>query len=72
MPRVFEGEEQILEHLLPTGVLTEYYGQGSIGLGQSAEWLGRAVEQLTHRYPRMNILEVGQSPLHAPQGSHTQ
>ncbi|KAJ8129976.1 hypothetical protein O1611_g3651 [Lasiodiplodia mahajangana] len=58
MPRVLTGEENILEHLLPTGYLDEYY-VNAVGFKQSAEWLGRVVHQMTHRYPNMNILEVG-------------
>lgn len=58
MPKVFAGEENILEHLLPSGLLDEYYVNG-IGLSQSAEWLGRIVKQISDRYPQMNILEVG-------------
>ncbi|KAI1129525.1 hypothetical protein F5Y10DRAFT_290905 [Nemania abortiva] len=58
MPRVLTGEENILEHLLPTGYLDAYY-VNAVGFKQSAEWLGRVVCQMTHRYPNMNILEVG-------------
>ncbi|KAI0599583.1 hypothetical protein F4775DRAFT_600111 [Biscogniauxia sp. FL1348] len=58
MPRVFEGETTILEHLLPTGLLTDYY-VNALGMRQSSGWIGRAVEQLVHRYPRMSILEIG-------------
>ncbi|KAI1274256.1 hypothetical protein F5Y07DRAFT_410431 [Xylaria sp. FL0933] len=58
MPCVLAGEENILEHLLPTGYLDEYY-VNAVGFRQSSEWLGRVVKQMTHRYPNMNILEVG-------------
>lgn len=58
MPRVFEGETTILEHLLPTGLLTDYY-VNALGMRQSSGWIGRAVKQIVHRYPRMNILEIG-------------
>ncbi|EXL67078.1 hypothetical protein FOPG_16777 [Fusarium oxysporum f. sp. conglutinans race 2 54008] len=58
MPRVFEGETTILENLFPTGLMTDYYAN-SLGQQQSMKWIGRAVAQITHRYPRMNILEVG-------------
>lgn len=58
MPSVFAGSSTILEHLLPTGTLTDYYAN-ALGLRQSSSWLARAVSQLAHRYPRANILEVG-------------
>jgi hybrid polyketide synthase/nonribosomal peptide synthetase ACE1 len=58
MPKVFNGEENILEHLLSSGLLDEQYVSG-MGFRQSAAWLGSIVKQISHRYPQMNILEVG-------------
>ncbi|CAP62330.1 uncharacterized protein PODANS_0_240 [Podospora anserina S mat+] len=43
---------------LPIELLAEYYAD-AVGSNQCAQWLGRAVKQLVHRYPNMNILEVG-------------
>ena len=58
MPRVIHGETTILEHLLPNNLLDKYYSN-ALGFPQFTEWLARMTGQLAHRYPRMNILEVG-------------
>ncbi|SPO01909.1 related to polyketide synthase [Cephalotrichum gorgonifer] len=58
MPRVFRGETTILEHLRPNNLLDDYY-VGALGFPKFSKWLGRTVSQITHRYPHMNILEIG-------------
>jgi len=61
MPRVFRGETTILEHLRPNSLLDDYY-VGALGFPKFSKWLGRTVKQIAHRYPHMNVLEIGQSP----------
>ncbi|KAK3174764.1 Type I Iterative PKS [Lepraria neglecta] len=53
-----KGETTILEHLNADNMLDNYK---EIGLGMRAAnaTLAKAVGQITHRYPRMRILEVG-------------
>ena len=58
MPRVIHGETTILEHLLPNNILENYYSN-ALGFTQFTEWLSCMVGQMTHRYPRMKILEIG-------------
>lgn len=58
MPRVLRGETTILEHLRPGGLLDDYYVHG-LGLPHTSKWLARTARQITHRYPRMRILEIG-------------
>ncbi|KAF2182988.1 beta-ketoacyl synthase domain-containing protein [Zopfia rhizophila CBS 207.26] len=58
MPKVIRGESTILEHLIPTGLLDDYY-VSALGFPQYSSWLGRMAAQLVHRYQRMNILEIG-------------
>ena len=58
MPRVIRGETTILEHLLPSGLLDDYY-VNALGFPQFSKWLARSASQLTHRYPQMDILEIG-------------
>lgn len=58
MPRVIHGETTILEHLLPNNLLNNYYSN-ALGFPQFTTWLSRMTAQLSHRYPRMNILEIG-------------
>ncbi|KAK3290153.1 uncharacterized protein B0H64DRAFT_453112 [Chaetomium fimeti] len=56
----------ILEHMRPDNMLDDFYSQ-SLGLPATNRSLGRMVKQLTHRYPRMNFIEIG-----AGTGSSTQ
>lgn len=58
MSRIFDNEDVVPEQPIPTKLLAEYYAD-AVGLSQSGQWLGRGVKQLVHRYPNMNILEVG-------------
>lgn len=60
MPRVFAGETTMLEEFRAGGndVLDRYYAEG-VGLRELGRWVGRAVKQITDRFPHMNILEVG-------------
>lgn len=58
MPRVIRGETTILEHLLPNNLLNDYYSN-ALGFPEFTIWLSRMTAQLSHRYPRMNILEIG-------------
>lgn len=66
LPAVLRGETTMLEHMRPDNMLDEFYAQ-SLGLPISNRSLGRMVKQLTHRYPRMNFIEIG-----AGTGSSTQ
>ena len=67
MSRVIRGETTILEHLLPNNRLNEYCSN-ALGFPQFTEWLSRMIAQLSHRYPRMEIVEVGASTRGATKG----
>ncbi|KLU82007.1 hypothetical protein, variant [Magnaporthiopsis poae ATCC 64411] len=58
MSRIVDSEDAAAEQPIPTELLAEYYAD-AVGPAQSGQWLGRGVKQLVHRYPDMNILEVG-------------
>lgn len=61
MPRVFRGETTMLEEFRSgtnAGILDRYYAE-AFGLKESATWIAEAVSQIVDRYPRMNILEIG-------------
>ncbi|KAL2048919.1 hypothetical protein ABVK25_010772 [Lepraria finkii] len=58
MPRVIRGETTILEHFLPDGLLDNYYSN-ALGFPQFTTWLSQMTDQLTHRYPHMDVLEIG-------------
>jgi hybrid polyketide synthase/nonribosomal peptide synthetase ACE1 len=57
MPRAIRGETTMLQHLMVTGLLNEYYAK-ALGMGQVTV-LADTVLQITRRYPQANILEVG-------------
>ncbi|GES65928.1 putative polyketide synthase [Aspergillus terreus] len=48
----------ILEHMMKDGVLDMFY-EDAVGLDTANIWIGRMVAQIAHRYPRMQILEIG-------------
>lgn len=58
MPAVIRGETTILEHLTKGNVLDSYYSQ-ALGISYYTEYLARMASQLVHRYPHMQILEIG-------------
>ncbi|KAI0000734.1 hypothetical protein F4779DRAFT_635566 [Xylariaceae sp. FL0662B] len=58
MPRVFRGETTILEYMRSENLLQDYSAQ-ALGLPQTSRWVARVVAQIAHRYPCMNIFEVG-------------
>ncbi|KAI9150471.1 beta-ketoacyl synthase domain-containing protein [Paramyrothecium foliicola] len=57
MPRAICGETTMLEHLMTTGLLTDYYAR-ALGMSQ-IEVLAETVHQVVQRYPQAEILEVG-------------
>ncbi|KAK3305955.1 polyketide synthetase [Chaetomium strumarium] len=52
------GETQILQHMFKDNLLNRYYVE-AMGLREPTGFLGRTVAQIVHRYPRMDILEIG-------------
>lgn len=52
------GELDMLEPLMCDGLLDEFYAK-STGMAEGSESLAALVRQISHRYPRMNILEIG-------------
>ena len=58
MPKAIQGETSMLEHLMTNGLLDEYYDKAR-SVTQGTDILARTVSQITQRYPRGRILEVG-------------
>ncbi|PGH13477.1 hypothetical protein AJ79_03607 [Helicocarpus griseus UAMH5409] len=52
------GETVILQHMLKDGMLHQYYVE-SLGVRPFSNFIAEVVAQAAHRYPRMNILEIG-------------
>ncbi|KAH8896398.1 putative polyketide synthase [Thozetella sp. PMI_491] len=55
---IFRNNENAFDLLDHDGLITEFYS-GEVSYGQSYYYYQRILEQLTHRYPNMNVLEVG-------------
>lgn len=58
LPQVIRDNSNILEHMTKNGILSQFYEDG-LGLAASNRWISRMVKQICHRYPHMNILEIG-------------
>jgi hybrid polyketide synthase/nonribosomal peptide synthetase ACE1 len=55
---IVRGDKQAIEVGMKDGMLSEFYSDG-MGMQENTAYLARLVKQIAHRYPHMNILEVG-------------
>ena len=55
---VIRGESTMLEHMLKDSMLSHLYTSG-IGFPRTNRYTARTAQQIAHRYPKMNILEIG-------------
>ena len=53
----------ILEAMMKDNMLNDFYAT-SLGMEAYLQDMARMVGQLSHRYPHMNVLEIGESRLH--------
>ncbi|KAH6867729.1 hypothetical protein B0T10DRAFT_596949 [Thelonectria olida] len=58
LPQVIRDRGNILEHMTKDGMLDEVYEEG-FGLDLVNKYIAHMTAQIAHRYPRMNILEIG-------------
>lgn len=58
IPAAVRGQTTILEHMLPNGMLDDFYRQG-LGFARYNSFLAGMMKQMTHRYPHAKILEIG-------------
>ncbi|KAF7714216.1 Hybrid PKS-NRPS synthetase [Penicillium ucsense] len=58
IPDAVRGQTTILEHMLPNNLLDDFYKQG-VGIQRYNAFLASMVQQITHRYPHADILEIG-------------
>jgi len=49
----------MLEHMNQDGLLRAFYEESAICSGPTGRWLSRIVAQISHRFPDLNIFEVG-------------
>ncbi|KAL9121258.1 MAG: hypothetical protein Q9187_002183 [Circinaria calcarea] len=58
LPSAVRGETNILQHLLADNLLNSYYTD-AMGLRECTDFLAKTIAQVVHRYPHMEILEIG-------------
>lgn len=60
LPAVVRGDVNLLETLMKDDMLSKIYAQ-SLGIGAYLDEVARVAHQISHRYPHLNVLEIGQS-----------
>jgi hybrid polyketide synthase/nonribosomal peptide synthetase ACE1 len=60
LPQVIRDSGNILEHMTKDNMLDDVYEDG-FGLDLVNKYIAHMTAQIAHRYPRMNILEIGTS-----------
>nr|WHN38868.1 polyketide synthase 7/nonribosomal peptide synthetase [Elsinoe perseae] len=58
LPRAIAGETTMIESLFSTDIITKYY-RSAAGMDVGVQWSAGFVEQISHRFPNMHVLEVG-------------
>ena len=58
LPLAMRGEADIMEAMMQDNTLRDFY-DGALAMEAYAKDVARIVAQLTHRFPHMNILELG-------------
>ena len=56
---VIRAGTSMLEHMNQDGLLRAFYEENAICSGPTGRWLARVVSQISHRFPSLNIFEVG-------------
>ncbi|KAK3995851.1 hypothetical protein QBC44DRAFT_388103 [Cladorrhinum sp. PSN332] len=56
---VIQQGKSMLEYMNQDGLIRAFYEENALCGGPSNRWLARLVSQLSHRYPALNIFEVG-------------
>lgn len=56
---VIRASTSMLEHMNQDGLLRAFYEENAICSGPTGRWLARVVSQISHRFPSLNIFEVG-------------
>ncbi|KAJ5149740.1 hypothetical protein N7448_001318 [Penicillium atrosanguineum] len=58
LPKVIQDGDSILQHMTKDDLLGRFYKEG-VGLEAANWWLANMAKQISHRYPRMKVLEIG-------------
>ena len=62
LPLAVRGETNMLQHLFADNLLNTYYTD-AMGLRECTEFLAKTVSQIVHRYPHMEIMEIGNTSI---------
>ncbi|RAK98120.1 putative hybrid PKS/NRPS enzyme EqiS-like protein [Aspergillus ibericus CBS 121593] len=57
-PSVVRGHSNPLEHLTKDNMLNDFYTDG-LGFHVANTWAAGVIKQISHRYPHLNIMEIG-------------
>ena len=60
LPADIAGHKSLAERVTQHGRLERLYSEG-LGVSRFNNCVGRMARQITHRYPHMNVLEIGES-----------
>lgn len=69
IPAAVRGRTTILEHMLPNGMLDNFYRHG-LGFSRYNMFLADMMKQMVHRYPHARILEIGKGPIPVLTGAY--
>jgi hybrid polyketide synthase/nonribosomal peptide synthetase ACE1 len=58
LEQIVKGNVSALEIGMRDGSLARFY-EGGLGMAECSKQLAKVIKQITHRFPRMNIIEVG-------------
>ncbi|TGJ86271.1 hypothetical protein E0Z10_g2470 [Xylaria hypoxylon] len=58
LDQIVKGNISALEIGMRDGLLAQFY-KGGLGMAECSKQLAKVIKQITHRFPRMNIIEVG-------------
>ena len=62
LPLAVRGETNMLQNLFADNLLNTYYTD-AMGLKEFTGFLAKTVSQIVHRYPHMEILEIGNASI---------
>lgn len=58
LPAVIRGETTMLEHMIRDNMLNDFYVEAH-GMSRYTKYLACMASQVSHRFPHMNVLEIG-------------
>jgi hypothetical protein len=59
LPAIIRGEKNIIELLMQDNILGSFYAK-TLGIDFYLDEIARMSRQISHRYPHLNVLEIGE------------